>query len=391
VPFKPINPFPLIHRIARSKLYQTWVILCLITCVALLLFTDSMPSVLFIMITGSINVFIELSRFDRSMARAVMSRFEWLVLTISLVQMSVFACWAQQRTNPLSVSIPVLSMYVTCVAFILGLSDAAPTYPYAIRLGGAVLLMLNTARTLIVNFYSTYYDAYPVCFIFCTDTRVLALSGNTVAFLFLLKYAYSLLRYPRRCIIACMHLFFTLERTRTTRRPKSVTAYLTASGPQAERQMYYGAQPSSSAVDVDAFASSSPASDPAAVELNPSSDGSVEFADSGDTSQHVNGLNGGHMVALSDLPFLSRVRAISSYVSTFPMLAGDAAAVAASMTDKAADDAAARTAGEGGIEQYSMSMVPLPASPRMPPPLPHITTDGRNGLHGQAPLASTGR
>jgi len=71
-------------------------------------------------------------------------------------------------------------------------------------------------RALMQNYLHPYYNAHTVCFVFCTDTAVLALASTATCVIFLGKCVYSLVRYRNRSIMACMHLHFSVTHTVTS-------------------------------------------------------------------------------------------------------------------------------------------------------------------------------
>jgi len=218
--FDPLIRHPWAARLAQSRYYQMFMLVWVITAVAITAtsyFSDQVALNWILVLIGVVLFGFEMTRFDRNLTLAVMSRFEWIILFGSTVQMCVFAPWAQVGKYAYWANLPVFIGYSLVVGLVLGLSDAAPTYPYYIRVTGASLLFFNTVRTLIQNYFAPYYFEYPVCFIFCSDTAVLSLSPTATCAIFLGKYVYSLVRFPRRCIIASTHLHFSLGTTNRIR------------------------------------------------------------------------------------------------------------------------------------------------------------------------------
>ena len=217
--FRPVVSFPWAISIAQARWYRVFFFFWFVAAISVssgFVINESIAATLTLMTVGLFLFFFELTRFDRSMAWAVMGRFEWIVLCWSTIQLCIFAPWAQIGTFDFANNLIIFFGYGLMLAVVLGLSDAAPTYPYYIRLMLAVGLFFNSARVLVQNYFSPYYHDYPVCFIFCTDTALLALSPTATCAIFLAKYVYSLVRFPRRCIIACTYLHFSLATTNRT-------------------------------------------------------------------------------------------------------------------------------------------------------------------------------
>jgi len=212
-PFDPVVRFVWARKLSLHPAYRVCVILFAITSalVVALSFINDNASLNWLMSMGVCFVaLIEFTRFDRSLVLAVMGRFEWALLMFNLLQLTVFGTWSQEPVYKAYSTAPLFLAYAVVVGLGLGLSDAAPAYPYALRLTFAIVMFVNTLRTLIFNYVSPYYERHPVCFIFCTDTAVLSLSPTFTMVIFLAKYAVSLLRHRNRSIIACTHLTVTV-------------------------------------------------------------------------------------------------------------------------------------------------------------------------------------
>jgi len=152
---------------------------------------------------------LELTRFDRDLVKAIATR----LLCLSTLQVVIFGPWAQSPEYSVQSNVPIFFCFFMVVTVILGFSDAAPAYPHGMRVGAAAVLFLNSLRALMQNYLHPYYNAHTVCFVFCTDTAVLALAPTATCVIFLGKYVYSLVRYRNRSIIACMHLHFSVTHT----------------------------------------------------------------------------------------------------------------------------------------------------------------------------------
>jgi len=212
-PFQPVLRLAWAHQVARSRLYQgslvVWLALVVLLNSTAYFYNQGVLTAILCAL-GYFALFVELTRFDVTMVYAIASRFEWLILAFSSVQLLIFAPWSQYPEQPLELNIPVFIGYAWFISVVLGFSDAAPSYPYAVRVVGAGLVCLSTVRAIVQDYFSPYYNKHPVCFIFCTDTGLLALSASVTCSIFLGKYVISLVRFPNRCISAAMTLHFSL-------------------------------------------------------------------------------------------------------------------------------------------------------------------------------------
>ena len=214
-PFKAVVTWSWAQRLARSRIYQVFNVLWLLAIVALYSTYSSNPQPVLVccmVCVGLVQLLLELTRFDRAMVRAVVSRFEWWILAIATLQMTVLAPWAQYPEYDLVMSIPLFGGYFIFVVVILGMSDAAPSYPYWLRVFGALLLFVGTIKQLIEHAIRPYIHAYSLCLVFCSDTSVLVQAPATTCAIFLFKHLISLIRFPNRCIIASTQLHFAVRK-----------------------------------------------------------------------------------------------------------------------------------------------------------------------------------
>jgi len=86
----------------------------------------------------------------------------------------------------------------------------------ALRLAALLLLLANGVRLFVFDLLGwEIWTNASVCFYFCAEARVVALSGLLTFEIFLAKYCYTLIRYRKRCVLLSTKLRFTVKRLAT--------------------------------------------------------------------------------------------------------------------------------------------------------------------------------
>jgi len=235
--FHPVIPYSwkTIHRMARNRTYQYGGILMFIALILTNVFASTLfaPTVAiainWIMFCPAVAIMvIESSRFDRNMVRATMLRYEWMIICFTAGYVSVFSTWSNTPRESIAANFSGFLLYFSAAAGVFGLSDAAPSYPQWGRVSLALMFGINNARIIFLNYFDPYYERHPVCFLFCSDTAQLALAGHFTMAVFMIKYLWTLLRFPGRSIIACAHLHFAVSTSPATASPEQQDSYSAA-------------------------------------------------------------------------------------------------------------------------------------------------------------------
>jgi len=114
--------------------------------------------------------------------------------------------------------------------------------PAALRLSMLLLLLANGLKAIVSDLLGKeLWTDRTVCFYYCAEARVLALSGRFTFIIFVLKYVYAMLRHRKRCVLLSTRLKYSVQRSRDA--IKTTTAGSNGDG---------GFRPASSVIDLQA-------------------------------------------------------------------------------------------------------------------------------------------
>jgi len=134
----------------------------------------------------------EATRFDRFLSYHIVTKFEFFVLVLSMLSYMVFGVWSMIGTTGAASSKQAI-FDASCGAYSwlalhvpIVLSDAAPETISSVKTLLLLVGWLNSIRVFCMESFAAtaLYKAVPVCWVYCTDTRILCLSALFQVFLF---------------------------------------------------------------------------------------------------------------------------------------------------------------------------------------------------------------
>lgn len=160
---------------------------------------------------GLFMLTVELTRFDWTLLNVLLRRFDWYFIMFHSLSWTIFGAWSSSQAL-LVTWIPIAFITNGVLNVVVGSMDAAPAYPYHLRVIGVLICVLNDFRLLLLNSaLKSNYGETNVCFLFCTSNRVLAFSSLWVLMLYHTKFLVCLLWKPHHALLLTMRVRYKVS------------------------------------------------------------------------------------------------------------------------------------------------------------------------------------
>jgi hypothetical protein len=157
-------------------------------------------------------IWVESCRFDWTLLRCVLHRFEFWVFLLTVIEIGVGGPMTRFGNEGLAgnVANPFDSAEKFLILAIIAALDAAPSLSLKLRRIVCMMALIVLIRILIDS-RLWHYTPVSICLLFCTDSNLLALSGLLTASFFVAKYLISITFRPQQATLVRSHVLCSMR------------------------------------------------------------------------------------------------------------------------------------------------------------------------------------
>ena len=212
--YKAVMNLPGVVRLANSKVYQG----VLMIFVGLIIVSISFPEfrnngwIALVYLPVPFIMCLEMTRFDRTLFLTLFHRFEYWVVSASVMQALIFGFWAARDSFHIAVLIAHCIGTAVLFSFVASF-DASVSCPTWLKFASLICAVADALTWMLWTTLGDRpaLDDRRICVWFCADIRVLAQFGFLNLVIFHIKYTVALIRHPNRCAIIAVPLQYSFS------------------------------------------------------------------------------------------------------------------------------------------------------------------------------------